>query len=103
MRVEPVHTTERRVEPVDRQSRRDQQRKDDERSERENQEEAYILNLTRGQVGERSPFLSAAYTSMGAITRDEIKIVPEADPSSKERSTYEPGSSKSGGHFDTSA
>ena len=101
MRVEQVHNIERRVEPVDRQNRRDQQRKDDERSERENQEEAYILNLTRGQVGDRSPFLSAAYTSMGAITRDEIKVAPEAAP--KEKSTYEPGSSTSGGHFDTSA
>ncbi len=99
MRVEPVHSTERRVEPVDRQSRRDQRRKDEERSERENQEEAYILNLTRGQVGERSPFLSGAYTSMGAITRDEIKGAPEAPP--KEKSTYESDSSKSGGHLDT--
>ncbi|MFT4604586.1 MAG: hypothetical protein ACI9W4_001319 [Rhodothermales bacterium] len=99
MRVEQIHTTERRVEPVDRQSRSNQQRKDDERSQRENQEEAYILNLTRGEVGDRSPFLSAAYTSMGAITRDEIKVAPEVVP--KDRSTYQPDSSKSGGQLDT--
>lgn len=99
MRIEHVHNTDRRVEPVDRQNRREQRRKDEERSERENQEEAYILNLTRGQVGERSPFLSGAYTSMGAVTRDEIKVPPEAAP--KDKSTYEGGTPKAGGHLDT--
>ncbi|MFT5141828.1 MAG: hypothetical protein ACI80V_001918 [Rhodothermales bacterium] len=98
MRIEPLHTTERRVQPIDRQSRRDQQRKDDERSERERQEEAYILDLTRGSVGDRSPFVAAAYTSMGAISAKEIKVAPEAKE--KDKSGYDPGP-RAGSHLDT--
>ncbi|MBO6574198.1 MAG: hypothetical protein JJ896_02180 [Rhodothermales bacterium] len=100
MRIESLHH-ERRVEPVDRQNRRDQRRKDEERSEREQQEEAYILNLTRGEVGKKSPFISGAYTRMGAIKQSEVKTMPEPQPG--ERTTYEPGPRQAGSRFDTSA
>ena len=79
MRIDSLHT-ERRVEPVDRQNRRDQRRKDEERSEREQQEAAYILNLTRGKAGKDSPFVSGAYTRMGAVSSREIKTPPEPNP-----------------------
>lgn len=65
MRIEPVHSETRRVEPVDRQDRRQQQRKDEERPERENLEEAYKLSLRQGKAGLSSPFVPGAYSRVG--------------------------------------
>ena len=101
MRIDALNTRDRRVERVDRQTRRDQRRKEEERSEREQQETAYILNLTRGQAGASSPFVSGAYTRMGAISQREVKTLPDANPA--EKTTYEPGPRKAGSHLDTSA
>ncbi len=77
LRIENIHSESRRVEPVDRQTRQEQREKDEERSRREELEEAYILNLTLGRVRKSSPFIPGAYTRMGAV-QQAPKVTPAA-------------------------
>jgi hypothetical protein len=80
MRIESFHSESRRVPPVDRQTRQDQRRKDEDRSERKQQEDAYVLDLTRGKVQRSSPFISGAYTRMGAVSSRKSETPPEPTP-----------------------